>query len=220
MTREEKIDWLCRLRANLNNGVIVTPWNKEFTKALNEVLEQEPTTKNDLALIHTEGLDEEIRCTMCTNHMKSDRGCDGSCVVNNDMYKAVMDAIEKRIQPTTKNDLEVDWDELKRKILMEVDGGTDDAWLAYGEVCDRISNSIDDFKANLSSVTPQEPKSEWEHDHEILKAYSDGVNEVLDKIKSEIIEMRSKQNVGVLECLDIIDKYKAESEPQESEDKE
>ena len=46
MTREEQIDWLCRLRADLNNGVIFTPWNKEFTEALNDVLEKEPTTKN------------------------------------------------------------------------------------------------------------------------------------------------------------------------------
>ena len=35
---------------------------------------------------------------------------------------------------------------------------------------------------------------------------------VIDKIRAEIIELRSRQNVGVLECLDIIDKYKAESE--------
>lgn len=35
---------------------------------------------------------------------------------------------------------------------------------------------------------------------------------VLGKIRAEIIEMRSKQNVGVLECLDIIDKYKADKE--------
>ena len=35
---------------------------------------------------------------------------------------------------------------------------------------------------------------------------------ILDKIRTEIIELRSKQNVGVLECLDIIDKYKAGSE--------
>lgn len=34
----------------------------------------------------------------------------------------------------------------------------------------------------------------------------------LDKIRAEIIELRSRQNVGVLECLDIIDKYRAESE--------
>lgn len=32
--------------------------------------------------------------------------------------------------------------------------------------------------------------------------------DVLDKIRAEIIELRNKQNVGVLECLDIIDKYR------------
>ena len=37
-------------------------------------------------------------------------------------------------------------------------------------------------------------------------------DDVLDKIRAEIIELRSRQNVGVLECLDIIDKCKAESE--------
>ena len=40
-------------------------------------------------------------------------------------------------------------------------------------------------------------------------------NELLDKIRAEIIELRSKQNVGVLECLDIIDKYRAKSEEEE-----
>ena len=37
----------------------------------------------------------------------------------------------------------------------------------------------------------QEQKSEWDHDHEILKAYADGANNVLDKInkmKSEIAD--------------------------------
>lgn len=38
-------------------------------------------------------------------------------------------------------------EELKRKILMEVDGGTDDRYLRYADVCDRISNSIDEYKA-------------------------------------------------------------------------
>jgi len=38
---------------------------------------------------------------------------------------------------------------------------------------------------------------------------------VLDRIRAEIIELRSKQNVGVLECLDILDKYRVESEVQE-----
>ena len=42
MTREEQVDWVCRLRAELNNGIIFTPWNKEFTEALTDILEQEP----------------------------------------------------------------------------------------------------------------------------------------------------------------------------------
>ena len=40
----------------------------------------------------------------------------------------------------------------------------------------RYMQALADLQAikELPSVTPQEPKSEWEHDHEILKAYSDG----------------------------------------------
>lgn len=50
----------------------------------------------------------------------------------------------------------------------------------------------------------------------LIDAYADSkVNEVLGKIRAEIIELRIRQNVGVLECLEIIDKYKAESEGEE-----
>ena len=35
---------------------------------------------------------------------------------------------------------------------------------------------------------------------------------VLDKIRTEIVEMRSKQNCSCADCLDIIDKYRTESE--------
>ena len=120
--------------------------------------------------------------------------------VKNDVDMAlVADAIKALEQePTTKNDLGVDWEELKSKIFMEVDGGTDDNWLRYGEVCDRISNSIDDFKANLPSVTPQEP-----------------INSVLEDIKAEIeITMKYQYAIGEEQyaegfekCLEIIDNH-------------
>lgn len=74
-----------------------------------------------------------------------------------------------------------------------------------------------------------EPKSEWQHDHEILKAYSDGANEVLDKIRAEIMQldynlesveydhndMAMTEEVHMIcqeEVLQIIDKYKAGEE--------
>ena len=51
MTREEQTDWLCRLRASLNNGVIFTPWNKEFTEALTGILEQSPKTGHWIVVV-------------------------------------------------------------------------------------------------------------------------------------------------------------------------
>lgn len=62
-----------------------------------KALNQEPC--EDVMAIHTQGLDEGIRCAMCTNSMKSDRGCDGGCVVNEYMYREVMNTIENHIVP-------------------------------------------------------------------------------------------------------------------------
>lgn len=47
--------------------------------------------------INMENLDMAIRCAMCTNAMKNDNGCDGSCVVDMDMYKRVIAAVEESI---------------------------------------------------------------------------------------------------------------------------
>lgn len=64
----------------------------------------------------------------------------------------------------------------------------------------------------------QEPKSEWEQDHAILKAYSDGVNETLDKIRAEINTMpcavTSMKEIYVNrdKVINILDKHKGESE--------
>ena len=62
-----------------------------------KALEQESC--EDIMTIHTQGLDEGIRCAMCTNSMKSDRGCDGGCVVNEAMYKEVINTIRNHIVP-------------------------------------------------------------------------------------------------------------------------
>lgn len=36
----------------------------------------------DTISIHTNGLEEGIRCAVCTNQIKSDTGCDGGCCVD------------------------------------------------------------------------------------------------------------------------------------------
>ncbi|MBR2554768.1 MAG: hypothetical protein IKE94_07915 [Aeriscardovia sp.] len=47
------------------------------------------------------------------------------------------------------------------------------------------THSCNEYKL-LMALLEQEPKSEWQKDHEIQKAYSDGANEVLDEIRAEI----------------------------------
>ena len=58
----------------------------------------------------------------------------------------------------------------------------------------------------------EQKPTEWQQDHEILKAYSDGANEMRDKIRAEINDYQ----IAITRCLAAIDKYKAD--PQESEE--
>jgi DNA-binding XRE family transcriptional regulator len=68
---------------------------------------------------------------------------------------------------------------------------------------DAINTAIEDLG--------QEPKSEWQHDHEILKAYSNGANDVLDKIEEEVLEYIDDLDIANEICK-IFDKYESESE--------
>lgn len=73
---------------------------------------------------------------------------------------------------------------------------------------------------NIMALLEQKPKSEWQHDHEILKAHSDGANEVLDKIRAEIENFEINGHIRDVECFNagirhaliVIDKYKAGEE--------
>ncbi len=71
-----------------------------------------------------------------------------------------------------------------------------------------------------SEVLERESKSEWQKDHEILKAYSDGANGVLDELKDEIEKYWSYcdenlQAPTLSGIKQLIDKYKTESEEEE-----
>lgn len=79
-----------------------------------------------------------------------------------------------------------DWnDNLSKEAIEDFEGIQKD--LPYC-TCQSIGMAL--AKLELLEKQMQEPNSEWEHDHEILKAYSDGANEVLDKIRAEIEERK------------------------------
>lgn len=84
------------------------------------------------------------------------------------------------------------------------------AWLGIQEKLEGCE-MYEFFKMSVKALQ-EEQKSEWQHDHEILKAHSDGANDVLDKIRAEISEQSKMHMDGDLYiktscCMQIIDKY-------------
>ena len=81
-------------------------------------------------------------------------------------------------------------------------------------------NDDTEFKSAIAlaiEALEQKPKSEWQQDHEILKAYSDGASAVLDNVRAEIDGLLNDEDSnmyahGVMDCLEIIDKFMAEED--------
>ncbi len=92
---------------------------------------------------------------------------------------------------------------------------------SYTDALNVLTEVRDKIKA-LPPVNPQKPKSECEHDHEILKAHSDGANEVLAIIRAEIDEEYDRVHPYDISCaeglemaLNIVDKFIAEGSGEE-----
>jgi len=66
---------------------------KEHRQLADWLKELKAYKDKDMRLIYANPLAEAIRCAMCTNPIKSDRGCDGGCKVDEQMYKKVMEAV-------------------------------------------------------------------------------------------------------------------------------
>lgn len=104
---------------------------------------------------------------------------------------------------------------------------TIESWLScddYNEAERHIMRAMQSVLYDLPPVSSSEKpnKSECEHDHEILKAYSDGANEVLNKIRAEIDEQYDRVHPYDISCaeglemaLNIVDKFMAEGSGEE-----
>lgn len=48
-------------------------------------------------VIDTLGIEEEIRCTICKNQIKTDKGCDGNCKYDENLFRRITNLLNKRI---------------------------------------------------------------------------------------------------------------------------
>ena len=135
--------------------------------------------------------------------------------------------IDEAKEPTTKNDLGVDCisREATVKRLCNLAEYMNEHKENSGDPYIMAALFIQDNKTEFPSVTPQEPKPmvEIDLDYVIKQKYIE--REVLDKIRAEIEHLQTyvlckgdTKKIELADVLEIIDKYKAEIEPQESEE--
>lgn len=61
------------------------------------------------AAIDIEGLDEEIRCEICRNPIRTNRGCDGNCTYDKKLYEKIMQMLDRRIKHVPSAQPEPHW---------------------------------------------------------------------------------------------------------------
>ena len=69
-------------------GVSQNPIDEKIKKLLEDNTPSFPTIT-----IRTDGLEEEIRCLMCKNIMRSDSNCDGGCEYDKEVYDKIIKMI-------------------------------------------------------------------------------------------------------------------------------
>lgn len=111
----------------------------------------------------------------------------------------------------------------KREIINEIKPILEE--LSYSDAVSYLTQNDKKWLKEIIKVLEQEP-TEWQHDHAILKAYSDGANEMRDEIRAEVEslnvwslryapakdkDMRPQIVTNVKNhVLEIIDKYREE----------
>ena len=92
----------------------------------------------------------------------------------------------------------------------------DRPWIFKDEALDIIDKYVDPFYSTENQKVLKKSIRQLNEGHgkeqEPRYENAEPKTDVLDKIIAEIKETRKRRNVGVMECLDIIDRYKAESE--------
>lgn len=60
-----------------------------------------------LYLIDIDGIEEEVRCAICKNQIKTDKGCDGNCKYDESMFRKITTMLDRRIELLPFNQPEI-----------------------------------------------------------------------------------------------------------------
>ena len=82
-------------------------WKRNTTfEADTPQTETQNSNKNANVISVYDGVSEAVRCAMCSNPNKSDRGCDGACSYDEKLYERIMKAIAESVADTPQTERE------------------------------------------------------------------------------------------------------------------
>ena len=105
--------------------------------------ETQNSNENSNVILVYDGVSEAVRCAMCSNPNKSDRGCDGACSYDEKLYERIMKAITESIADTPQTDSEIPNNCEPRTERIKT--------LDYCDICNHkgcdncIANNLDDY---------------------------------------------------------------------------
>lgn len=88
-----------KVSENLKNQYINTVSSKTFKDMedrinyLEKVVKDKESNKEELVLKLSAPIDDIIRCSICTNQIKSDTGCDGNCTFDKALLTKIVSAL-------------------------------------------------------------------------------------------------------------------------------
>ena len=77
---------------------------EKYRRADTPQTESQNSNKNSNVISVYDGVSEAVRCAMCSNPNKSDRGCDGACSYDEKLYERIMKAIAESVADTPQTE--------------------------------------------------------------------------------------------------------------------
>lgn len=99
---EYKVDIDIHIDADGEISVSVCPTYRDIADT--PQTESQNSNKNSNVISVYDGVSEAVRCAMCSNPNKSDRGCDGACSYDEKLYERIMKAIAESVADTPQTD--------------------------------------------------------------------------------------------------------------------
>lgn len=156
--QKKEVEWVYNKRERLwypySNGELL------FKDEPTTQTETQNSNKNSNVISVYDGVSEAVRCAMCSNPNKSDRGCDGACSYDEKLYERIMKAIAESVaedEPQT------------------------DYKMPYKD-CEDCETHL---KAQMQAKPKDEPQTEDKEVREVVRGFMNIVNDMRNPTEEE-----------------------------------